>query len=388
MTQLNLTLDANKLTDAILNCDLDQVMKSTFVTVLNAYMESERDQYMKSKRYERDEDRCDYRNGYDERDFTTKIGTLKLNVPRTRSGDFHTQLFERNQRMDQGLLATIFEMYVNGISTRKMTKVVESLCGQKVSKSFVSDVNKHLDKDVFNFQKRSLTHTNFRYIYVDAMYIKVREDNRVVSKALYIAQGVNDENRREIIGFKVAGQESTESWRSFFLDLKARGIDTPKMVISDAHAGLRKAIQECFVNTTWQRCTFHLLSNITDALPKTTDRVIRDRFQAVLFSRTQQEARERKQALEAEFEDQAKLAKALSLLDEGFEDAIQYQIEPSPYHMSLRTTHSIERVNREIRRRERVVGIFPNIKSAERLAGSVLLNLQENWEAQNDRFLR
>lgn len=388
MAQLNITLNLDELTEAVLNSDMTSMMKSLTVTVFNAYMEVERDRFIKAANYERTDHRMDQRNGYYERDFMLSAGKVKLRVPRTRSGEFRTEVFERYQRQDKAFVLSMAEMVVNGVSTRKVTKIVEKLCGEQVSKSFVSDVMKELDPEIEEFKQRSLSHSTFRYIYVDAMYIKVREDNRVISKAAYIAQGVNEENKREILGFMVAEEESAVAWSRFFMGLRARGLQTPKVIISDAHAGLKVAIREVFVGSIWQRCTFHFLRNIVDQMPKKNSKTERKLVGEILRAPTQQHARELKAAFEEMVQDNPKFEKALEVLDNGFEDAIQYQLEPQAYHVSLRTTNSIERLNREIRRRDRVIGIYPNVASAERLIGSLLLDHHEEWVKASRKFLR
>ena len=223
MTYLNINLKLEELTEAVLNSDMNTLMKSLAITVFNAYMEEERHQFIQAAPHERSDQRQDYRNGYYERQWTLSIGTLKLQVPRTRSGEFKTELFERYQRNEQAFLLSMMEMVVNGVSTRKVTKIVQELCGETVSKSFVSDVMKRLDPEIEAFKNRTLTHSHFRYLYLDALYIKVREEGRVVSKAVYLAQGVNEANKREIIGFWVSEEESKEAWLTFLQSLRARG---------------------------------------------------------------------------------------------------------------------------------------------------------------------
>lgn len=388
MTQLNFNINFEELTEAILKSDMNSMMKSLAVIVMNAYMETERDEHIKAKQYERSEARLDSRNGYYSRGYTLSIGKLKLNVPRTRSGEFSTYLFERYKRMDQSLVLSMTEAVINGVSTRKVTNIVEQLCGEMVSKSFVSSIMKKIDPEIDAFQQRSLTEHTYRYVYVDAMYIKVREDHKVVSKAVYIAQGVNENNRREIIGFKVANSESKVTWMSFFRELRERGLTTPDMIISDAHAGLKAAIKEVFVGTTWQRCTVHFLRNIMDVFPKKNNGKAKELLKRIFRSRTMQEAKENKEAFESYIKENTKYERALRILDEGFYDSIQYINEPEAYHVSLRTTNSVERLNREIRRREKVVSIFPNISSAVRLIGAVLLDNHEKWQKNNNKFLK
>jgi len=190
MTQINLTLNLDNLKDQVLNSNLDSVLKSTLVLVLNEMMEKEREDYLNAKAYERTEGRADYRNGYYERDFMMSIGKIKLTVPRTRNGQFSTSLFEKYSRVEQAFVLSMMEMVVNGVSTRKVTKVVEQLCGENVSKSFVSTITKKLDPIVNEWANRPLNIMYYKYVYVDAMYIKVREHHRIVSKAPFISRSV------------------------------------------------------------------------------------------------------------------------------------------------------------------------------------------------------
>lgn len=388
MTQLNFNINMEELTEAVLKSDLNSTMKSLAVLVFNAYMEAERDGYIKAGQYERNETREDYRNGYYERDYTMPIGRITLRVPRTRSGEFSTQLFERYRRMDQAFVLSMIEAVVNGVSTNRVTKIVNQLCGESVSSSFVSDMMKKLDPKVKEFQTRSLTQHTYRYVYVDAMYIKVREHHRIVSKAVYIAQGVTEQNKREVIGFTVSTQESKEAWAAFFQDLRARGLTQPKRIISDAHSGLKAAIKELFVGTAWQRCTVHFLRNIIETMPKKNSKEQRKLVKEIFRSSTLQEAKEKRAAFEECVKDNPRYEKALETMDNGFMDALQYLNEPEGYHLSLRTTNSVERLNREIRRRERVVSVFPNIASSIRLIGAVLMEINEEWEASNVPFLK
>ncbi len=216
MAQINFTLDFDKIKDEVMQSGLNEVVKSSLVLLLNQYMENERDHYIQANAYERNAERKDYRNGYYDRELIMASGKIKLKVPRTRSGAFSTEIFEKYTRCDQALLLSMIEMVVNGVSTRKITKIVEELCGESVSKSMVSNLTKKLDPVVNEWADRPLNVMNFRYIYVDAMYIKVREHDKVVSKAVYLAIGINDENKREILGMKVDHAESKTSWYQFF----------------------------------------------------------------------------------------------------------------------------------------------------------------------------
>jgi putative transposase len=387
MTQINLTLNLENLKDQVVNSDLDTVLKSSLVLVLNEFMEKEREEYLNARAYERTEGRADYRNGYYERDFTMSIGKLQLTVPRTRNGQFTTSLFEKYDRVDQSFVLSMMEMVVNGVSTRKVTKIVEQLCGENVSKSFVSTITKKLDPIVNEWANRPLNIMYYKYVYVDAMYIKVREHQRVVSKAVYIAIGVNENNKREIIGLSINHGESKAGWNQFFEHLKSRGFQSPKLIISDAHKGLKGAIEESFVGASWQRCTFHFKKNLFDCMPKKNSEEAKHLILRLFDAQKPQEARRLKEEFIQKYDSQKAFENVLNRLDEGFEDSIQFMNEPLDYHIKLRTTNNLERLNSEIRRRERVIRIFPNTQSAFRLIGAVLMDCQERLDPGNRRYL-
>jgi len=380
MTQINFTLDFEKIKGQVVESSLNEVIKSAIVLILNEYMEKERDDYMNNQRYDRTKNRHDYRNGYYERELILNIGTINLKVPRTRSGEFSTEIFEKYQRCDQALLLSMTEMVINGVSTRKVTNIVKQLCGKSVSKSFVSNLTKKLDPIVNEWANRPLNTTNYRYLFLDAMYIKVREYDKVVSKAVYIALGVNDEGKREIIGLKISQAESKKNWSDFFDYLISRGLKSPRIVISDAHQGLRAAIEEKFVGSTWQRCTVHFIKNIIDAMPKKDSEDARNLAKSIFRSPNSKIARELKEEFIKTYEDNGKYQKAIERLDDGFEDAIQFFAEPENAHKHIKTTNVLERINSEVRRRERVIRIFPNQQSAFRLIGSVLMDYEETLD--------
>lgn len=387
MTQLQFTLDFEKIKDAVIKSDLNDVMKSVIVVLFNQYMEMERDKHMNNTSYERSEDRQDYRNGYYERDLTLNIGSVTLKVPRTRSGEFSTEIFEKYKRSDKSFLLAMLEMVVNGVSTRRVTKVVEQLCGKKVSKSMVSELTKKLDPIVKEWSERSLNHQYYNYIYVDAMYIKVREYHRVVSKAVYIALGVNSQDKREIIGFKIVDTESKKGWGDFFESLKARGLQPPKLVISDAHEGLKSAIREKFLNASWQRCTVHFLRNIIQVMPKKNSKEARTHLKEIFRAPTVDISRLLKKEFIEKYESDSKYLKAIEKLDAGYEDAIQFYAEDTETHVHIRTTNVLERLNSEVRRRENVIRIFPNVDSAFRLIGAVLMDCEAAMDPGNKKYI-
>ncbi len=387
MTQLHFTISEEDIQNLINTEVKNEASRSILTNVFNQLMEKERDEYLDNKAYQRDSERTTYRNGYYERDFTTRIGTLTLRVPRTRDGKFSTELFERYQRNEKALLLTMLEMYINGVSTRKVSKVVETFCGKTYSKSFVSSLTKELDEEVNLWRNRELSSSRYPYLMVDVVYIKVRENHRVVSKACHIAIGINEKGNREIIGLQISGGESETTWSSFFEYLKQRGLKGVKMVISDAHTGLVKSIKKTFTNVSWQRCQVHFIRNILSEIPKKNTEEYRRDIKALFKLQDIDLARTMKNEIFDKYEKENKYRKSLEILDEGFEDAFCYMSEDT-IHNRLKSTNCIERLNEEIRRREKVIRIFPNEQSAIRLIGAILIDKDEEWITTSRTYIK
>jgi len=378
MTQLQFTLDFEEIKENLVESDLDEVLKSTLVIILNEYMKKERDDYLKVDPYERSDARKDYRNGFYDRELILSIGSIDLRVPRTRSGEFNTSLFEKYQRKEKSLVLAMLEMVVNGVSTRKVTNVVEKLCGESVSKSMVSSLTDSLQEEIQAWNERKLDKLEYcPYLFFDAMYTKVRDENRIVSKAIYIAKGITDTGKRIILGMKIDSEESYDTWRNFINDLQNRGLRTPRMVISDAHKGIKKAIETELSSATWQRCSVHFKRNVIEKMPKKDTAEIRHDFKKIYNEIHPNEARKLKDEFIKKYENNAKLQKAIKTLEDGFEESIQYMNEPEKRHRYIRSTNSLERVNQEVRAREKVIKIFPNEKSAFRIAGAILMDYEE-----------
>jgi transposase-like protein len=380
MTQIQFNLNLDLLKESVMNSDLDSVIKASVVLVLNSVMEKERDEYLQVGAYERTADRFDSRNGYYERELIMSIGKVNLRVPRTRNGEFSPSVFERYARCDQAFVLSMLEMVVNGVSTRKVKNIVQQLCGESVSKSFVSSLTEKLDPVVNAWANRPLNTTYYPYIFADAMYIKVREHNRVVPKAVYIATAITEDNRREILGIRVDHVESYKAWKAFLQHLQSRGVQSPRLFITDAHAGLKKALKEVFVGTVWQRCTVHLKRNIFNALPKKGIDEEKLGLKRIFEAVSVEDARKFRDEFLERFGENPKLEKAIHILEEGFEDAIQYLNEPVKFQQYIRSTNSLERLNQEVRRREQVIRIFPNTQSAFRMIGAVLMQVNEEQE--------
>jgi transposase-like protein len=266
------------------------------------------------------------------------------------------------------------EMVVNGVSTRKVSQVMETLCGKTYSKSTVSEACKELDKRVREFRERPLT-GEYPFLTVDATYFKVRDNGRIISKAFMIAYATNSEGQREIIGFGIYANESKQTWNAFLKSLKDRGLHGVKMITSDAHEGILNAISKIFPEAAWQRCQFHFSRNIIDKMPKKYQKGLSAELQEMFNCKTLGEARKRKDAIIADYNDIAE--EAMNCLDEGFESAMSIMVLPQYLRKYFRTSNHIERLNKELKRRSKVIGIFPNEGSLMRLIGSVLVERNE-----------
>lgn len=357
----------------------DQGLPLLLQHVLNQILQMQASEQLQAEPYERSEDRTDHRNGSYTRSLTTRVGTLKLHVPRLRNGQFSTELFSRDQRSEQALILSLMEMVVQGVSTRKVTEITEELCGTSFSKSPVSDLCKRLDPAVQSFNERDLSERTYPFVLVDAIVLKVRENRRIRQMSMMVAVGVNDQGFREILGLRVGDKESYANWHDFFGWLKQRQLRGVDLVVSDSHVGLVQAVQTQFIGCTWQRCQTHFTRNILDQAPKTLMSEIQQQVRAILTAPDEETARTLLNRVLEEYGEKA--PKAVKVLEEGFEDATAVLALPEPLRRKLRTTNSVERLNEEIRRRERVIRIFPNRESALRLLGALLMEIDEGWSS-------
>lgn len=375
MAQYNITLDSELLKELFLSTDgASKLMEQ----VLNQVLDAQATDQLKAAPYERTDDRQGYRNGMRDRPLTTRVGRITLRIPRLRSGAFSTELFSRYQRSEQALVLALMEMVVNGVSTRKVSAITEELCGVEFSKSTVSELCTRLDPVVEAWNNRSLKKHRYPFLMVDAIVVKVREDERVRSRAILVAIGCNDEGQREILGMMVGDSESEESWKEFFAWLKSRDLRGVDFVISDSHAGLVKAVKAAFQGCTWQRCQVHFMRNLLAAAPKKLHEELRKRVRGVLEAPDLTTARVLANQVAKEYADTAE--KAVELLENAFDDVTAVLVLPEIYRRRLRTTNDIERLNEELRRRETVIRIFPNRQSATRLMGALMMELHERWQ--------
>ena len=382
MAQLNITLNQEEILQ-LLSKDHDQAFRELLKSSLNSILMAESTAQLKAEPYERSEERTDSRNGTRERELKTRIGRITLTVPRHRNVPFKTLVFENYSRSEAALIASMAEMVVSGVATRKVSNIMETLCGTTFSKSSVSDVCKDLDEKVEEFRNRPLS-GSYPFLTVDATYFKVRVSHRIISRAFMIAYGTNQNGHREILGFGVFDNESKTTWNAFLQSLKDRGLKDLLMITSDAHEGIQDAISKVFPDVPWQRCQFHFSKNISEKAPKKYQAGIRAELQEMWNCDTIDAARKRRDAIIADYKDVAE--SAMMCLDEGFESAMTVMMLPQYLRKYFRTSNHIERLNKELKRRSSVIGIFPNESSLLRLMGSVLLERNDVLNARKAIF--
>lgn len=362
----------------------DEGMARLLEQVLNQVLEAQVTEQVRAAPYERTEERQGYRNGHRPRKLTTRVGRIVLAVPRTRDGSFSTDLFSRYQRSEQALVLALIEMVVNGVATRKVSAVVEELCGVELSPATVSDLCKRLDAVVKAWNGRDLSGEVYPFLVVDALLTRIRVEDRVRMQSVLIAVGINRDGYREVLGLMIGDSESEATWSAFFAWLKDRGLTGVDLVVSDDHRGLVKAVHAHFQGASWQRCQTHFLKNILDACPKALQGELHGRLRLIFDAPDLETARRLKAEVVQQYADRA--PKAVARLEEGFDDAMAVMALPERYRKRLRTTNALERLNEEIRRRERAIRIFPNAKSAERLIGAVLMEIDEAWTTGHRYF--
>ena len=352
-------------------------------SVMQAMLEAEMDEAIGAAKGERTPARLGYRSGHYSRTLITRVGKLELRVPQDRDGRFSTELFERYQRSEQALVSTLAEMYVQGVSTRKVKAITEELCGHSFSASAISAINKRLDASLAAFARRRLDEP-FPYLILDARYEKVRENGVVVSQAVLIAIGIDWDGRRQILAVEMANRESRTSWKDFLLALRERGLHGVELVVADDHAGLRGAIREVLTEATFQRCYVHFLRNALDHLPRKADDDCLQELRWLYDRRSAEEARRDLAAWIAKWS--GRYPKLVDWVEETIEETFTFYRLPRRHHKHLKSTNMLERLNEEIRRRTYVVRIFPNAESCCRLVRALAVETHENW-LEGSRYL-
>ena len=350
---------------------------------IQGLMEEEVSAQIGAKRYERTEERTAQRNGYRPRDWDTRVGTIDLAIPKLRAGSYFPGWLEPRRRSEQALVGVVAEAYLRGVSTRKVEAVVQSLGIVGMSKSEVSRLCQSLDGQVKAFRTRRLD-AEYPYVFLDARYEHVREDGRVQSMAVVIAYGVRRDGVREVLGLEVVNSEDLEVWRAFLQGLVARGVREVKLVISDAHPGLKQAIKEVFVGAGWQRCRVHFLRNLLSRVPKAAQAMVAATVRPIFHQQSREAAQEMLRQVCLTLG--PRFPKVVELLEGGEEEILSFYDFPSEHWRQIYSTNPLERLNKELKRRSAVVGIFPNREAVVRLLGALLAEQNDEWLVQRRYF--
>jgi len=376
----------SELLDAIRAGGGEDTLRDAMTLVLQELIELEAEQVIGAGRYERSESRTTHRNGSRTRLLSTKAGDVKLHIPKLREGSFFPALLEPRRRIDRALWAVIMEAYVHGVSTRKVDDLVVALgIDAGVKKSEVSRICAELDTVVAGFRDRSLGHIGFPYVFLDATYVKAHDGASVVSKAVVIATGVTAKGDREVLGLAVGDSEDGAFWTAFLRSLRSRGLSGVRLVISDAHEGLKGAIAAVLLGSAWQRCRVHFLRNVLARIPKGSADMV---LAAVRTIFAQPDAASVNEQL-GEIADKLtpRFPAVAEMLTEAAEDVTAFTAFPLAHWRKIWSTNPLERVNKEVKRRTDVVGIFPNEAAVTRLAGAVLLEIHDEWAVAERRYL-
>lgn len=354
-------------------------MAEAMQILLNEAMVIERSRHLQAEPYERIETRQDYANGFKPKQLKTQLGELSLSVPQVRQGDFYPSFLEKGLRSERSLKLALAEMYIQGVSTRKVNEILEELCGLNISSSEVSRAAKLLDDELQSFRERRLG--KYVYLILDARYEKVRQGGCVQDSALLIAFGVGEDGKREVLGVSVALSEAEVHWRKFLEFLVARGLHGLKCIVSDAHSGLRASLQAVLGSIPWQRCQFHLQQNAQAYVTKKTKKsAVAQSIKAIFNAENRPEA-ERLLELSAKKYEQ-EMPQLAKWMREALPEGLTIFSLPQGHQRRMRTSNMAERVNQEIKRRTRVARIFPNVASCERLVTAVLMEISEQWLAE------
>ena len=352
------------------------LLKTIIEQTVQQVLEAEMDGALQAGKSERSENRLGYRSGYYGRMLVTRVGKIELRVPQDRQGRFRTEVFERYQRSEKALVAAMLEMYVQGVSTRKVKNITEELCGHEFSSSTVSRVVQTLDEELEKFSRRRLEEP-YPYLVLDARYEKVREDGAVRSQAVLVAIGINWEGRRNVLAVELADRESASSWKNLLVSLRQRLLQGVEFVVSDDHAGLRRAIQEVLPEAVWQRCYVHFLRNALDYLPRKADD---DCLQELRWIYDRRDAQEARQDLAAWLLKWGKRYPKLCVwAEDNIEETLSFYRLPRQHHKNMKSTNMLERLMEELKRRTLVVRIFPNSAACLRLVRALAVEIHENW---------
>jgi putative transposase len=351
--------------------DQEDGLKKLLTWFLNLVMQLEAKEQINAEPYQRVDSRKAHRNGYKERSLKTRVGELRLKKPQFRQISFETKVFDRYSRVEKALINAVIESYLQGVSTRRVQDIVSRLGVEDLSASCVSRISRELDGRVEEFLKRPIEHL-IPYLFVDARYFKVRNDSRYITKAFLVVTVVRDDGYREILGARIADGEDELFWTGFFDDLKDRGLSGVKLVVSDGHKGIQKAVEKSFLGASWQMCHVHFIRAVLRNVAKKYHKEIADKIKIALENETEM------QQLYLDLESRGYSKSAGTI--EHFQFSLwNYRSFPRSHWRKIRTTNGLERINKELKRRTRVVGAFPSDQSFMRLGASILIDINEEW---------
>jgi transposase-like protein len=375
MTAWNLTLTDKHGQTALI--DSSEFVRAIVQSALQEILEAEMTEHLGAESYERTDGRGGYRNGHRPRTLNLKVGSIHLELPQDRDGSFNTELFARYQRSERAFTLAIIDMWLAGVSNRKVAAITEDLCQVTFSKSTVSELCKSLDVQVAAWKSRDLMAHTYPYLFVDALYEDVRVDNTVVSKGVLVVVGVRDDGRREVLDVAIADTESAATYNELFSSLKERGVSGVRLVTSDAHSGLKAAIKRYFQGASWQRCQVHFLRDVAKMVSMKNRKAVCDDISAVFAEPDKDSAMAKASEIAAKW--QASAPRVAEMIAYDIEQCLNALAFPEEHRAHIRTNNVMERLNKEIRRRDKVIGVFPNEASALRLIATLCIEQSEEW---------
>ena len=362
-----------QLNQEIIHNELKDLVRSSVEETLNSLLDKEAEELVNAQKYERSNDRQGYRSGHYKRNFQTTAGEVELKVPKLKGVPFETAIIERYRRRESSVEEALIEMYLAGVSVRRVEDITEALWGTKVSPGTISNLNKKAYEHIETWRTRPLS-GEYPYVYVDGVYLKRSWGGEVQNVSILVAIGVNNDGCREILGAAEGMKEDKESWRSFFVWLKERGLSGVRLIIGDKNLGMLETIPEVFPNARYQRCTVHFYRNIFSVTPRNKMKAVAMMLKAIHAQESKEAAREKARQV-AEKLKEMKLASAAKKLEDGMEETLTYMEFPSQHWTRIRTNNTIERLNREIKRRTKAIGAFPDGQSALMLVCARLLHV-------------
>lgn len=351
------------LNQEVIHTELKDLVRNSVEETLNSLLDAEADRLVNAERYARDEDRKGYRSGHYDRSFTTTAGDVNLRIPKLKGLTFETAIIERYKRRETSVEEALIEMYLAGVSVRRVEDITEALWGSKVSPGTISNLNKKAYENIDIWRNRSLSNETYPYVYVDGIFLKRCWGENFENISILVAVGVSSDGRREILGAMEGLKEDLESWKNFFVWLKSRGLSGVRLIIGDKALGMVEAIAQVFPNAKYQRCIVHFYRNVFSVVPNQKVKEVAKMLKAIHASEDRDAAREKAKSVVEKLR-QMKLSSAAKKVEDSIEETLTYMLFPSEHWIRIRTNNTLERINREIKRRTKVVGTFPDGESA------------------------